>query len=96
MKYPIEILQSALNRCDGYILIPEKYRKEFCLSDGGDDTKTTKIKSIVNVCELFDDSPKDDIITIKMIDEDDQMWDAENHLKDLVKICGKIDSNLVK
>ena len=96
MKYPIEILQSALNQCNGYILIPEKYRKEFCLSDGGDDTKTAKIKSIINVCEDFADVAKDDIITIKMIDEDDQMWDAENHLKDLVKICGKIDSNLVK
>lgn len=101
MKHPIEILQEALNWCGGYILIPEKYREEFYLCDGGDDEKTTKIKSIVHVCERFADKPEDDIMRVKLIDEDDQMWDAEeylieSHLKDLVIICGKIDSKLVK
>ena len=101
MKHPIEILQGALNWVGGYILIPEEYREEFFLSDGGDDEKTTKIKSIVHVCERFADNPEDDIMRVKLIDEDDQMWDAEeylieSHLKDLVIICGKIDSKLVK
>ena len=41
------------------------------------------------------------MMRVKLIDEDDQMWDAEeylieSHLKDLVIICGKIDSKLVK
>ena len=101
MKHPIEILQGALNWFGGYILIPEEYREEFFLSDGGDDEKTTKIKSIVHVCERFADNPADDMMRVKLIDEDDQMWDAEeylieSHLKDLVIICGKIDSKLVK
>ena len=101
MKSPIETLQDALNWCGGYILIPEEYREEFFLSDGGDDEKTTKIKSIIHVCERFADDPADDMIRIKLIDADDQMWDAEeyldeSHLKDLVIICGKIDNKLVK
>lgn len=37
MKSPIETLQGALNWFGGYILIPEEYREEFFLSDGGDD-----------------------------------------------------------
>jgi hypothetical protein len=41
------------------------------------------------------------MMRVKLIDVDDQMWDAEeyldeSHLKDLVIICGKIDNNLVK
>ena len=101
MKSPIQILQDALNWWGGYILIPVNYREEFPLSDGGDDTKITKIKSIVHVCEHFADNPADDMIRVKLIDEDDIMWDAEeyldeSHLKDLVIICGKIDSKLVR
>ena len=101
MKSPIETLQGALNWFGGYILIPEEYREEFFLSDGGDDEKTTKIKSIIHVCERFADKPEDDIMRVKLIDVDDQMWDAEeyldeSHQKDLVIICGKIDNKLVR
>lgn len=101
MKSPIETLQGALNWFGGYILIPEEYREEFFLSDGGDDEKTTKIKSIIHVCEHFADKPENDIMRVKLIDVDDQMWDAEeyldeSHLKDLVIICGKIDNKLVR
>ena len=101
MKNPIETLQDALNWCGGYILIPEEYREEFHLSDGADDEKTTKVKSIIHVCEHFAENPADDMMRVKLIDEDDQMWDAEeyldeNHLKDLVIICGKIDHKLVR
>lgn len=101
MKSPIETLQGALNWFGGYILIPEEYREEFFLSDGGDDAKITKIKSIIHVCEHFADKPEDDMMRVKLIDVDDQMWDAEeyldeSHLKDLVIICGKIDNELVK
>lgn len=100
MKTPIQILQDAVNWCGGYILIPEEYREEFFLSDGGDDEKTTKIKSIIYVCEHFAYNPAYDMMRVKLIDEDDQMWDAEeyldeSHLKDLVIICGKIDNKLV-
>lgn len=100
MKSPIETLQGALNWFGGYILIPEEYREEFHLSDGMDDEKTAKIKSIVHVCEHFADNPVNDMMRVKLIDEDEQMWDAEeyldeSHLKDLVIICGKIDNKLV-
>ena len=101
MKSPIETLQGALNWFGGYILIPEEHREEFFLSDGLGDEKTTKIKSIIHVCEHFADNPADDMMRVKLIDSDDEMWDAEeyldeSHLKDLVIICGKIDNNLVK
>lgn len=101
MKNPIETLQGALNWMGGYILIPEEYRNEFTLSDGGDDSKTTKIKSIVHVCEHFADKPEDDMMRVKLIDVDDEMWDAEeyldeSHLKDLVIICGCIDGKMIR
>jgi hypothetical protein len=99
MKSPIEILEGGLNWFGGYIIIPEEYRETFELSDGCEDHKTTKIKSIISVCEN-PDSPS--VITrVKVIDEDDAMWDAEEYmttdsLKDLVIICGKIDNELIK
>ena len=101
MANPIETLQSALNWMGGYILIPEEYRSEFTLSDGNDDTKTTKIKSIVHVCEHFAENPADDIMRVKVIDIDDEMWDAEEYmdesnLKDLVIACGCIDNKLIR
>lgn len=101
MANPIETLQDALNWVGGYILIPEKYREEFFLSDGSDDAKVTKIKSIIHVCEHLADKPEDDMMRVKLIDMDDEMWDAEeyldeSHLKDLVIICGKIDTKLIQ
>lgn len=101
MKSPIETLQGALNWFNGYILIPEEYRPEVMLSDGNDDTKKVKIKSIVHVCEHFADDPKDDMMRVKVIDVDDEMWDAEEYmdesqLKDLVIACGCIDSKLIR
>ena len=101
MKNPIETLQGALNWNNGYILIPEEYREEFFLADGSDDAKTTKIKSIVHVCEHFAEKSEDDLMRVKVIDVDDEMWDAEEYmdeseLKDLVIICGKLDSKLIR
>lgn len=101
MKNPIETLQGALNWMGGYILIPEEYRCELTLSNDNDDTKTTKIKSIVHVCEHFADKPEDDMMRVKLIDTDDEMWDAEeyldeSHLKDLVIACGCVDSKLIR
>lgn len=100
MKSPIEILEGALHWFGGYILIPEEYRETFTLSDGCDDKKTTKIKSIISVCETPTNTTEN-IIRVKVIDEDDILWDAEEYmaetnLKDLVIICGKIDSKLVR
>lgn len=100
MKSPIEILEDALHFVGGYILIPEEYRETFELSDGCGYNKTTKIKSIISVCESWT-STGEDIIRVKVLDEDDAMWDAEEYmttdsLKDLVIICGKIDNKLIK
>ena len=101
MANPIETLQKALNWMGGYILIPEEYRPEVMLSDGNDDTKKAKIKSIVHVCEHFANKPEDDMMRVKVIDIDDEMWDAEEYmdesnLKDLVIACGCIDNKMIK
>ncbi len=100
MANPIETLEKALHWLGGYILIPEEYRKEFNLSDGCDDHKTTTIKSIVSVCETPTNN-KEFIFRVKVIDTDDVMWDAEEYmtesdLKDLVIACGCIDSKLIR
>ena len=99
MKSPIETLEDGLTWFGGYILIPEEYRETFNLSDGCEQ-KTTKIQSIVSVCEN-PSTIAEPLIRVKVIDEDGHMWDAEEYLdesqlKDLVIICGKIDNNLVK
>lgn len=92
MKNPIEILEDALTDKGGYIFIPEKHREVFELSDGCGDDKTSKIKSIISVCE--NPCCNSIMIRVKVMDEDDVLWDAEEYLsteqlKDLVIICGK-------
>lgn len=100
MKSPIETLEGALNWFGGYIHIPEEYRETFNLSDGCDEQKTTKIQSIVSVCEN-PSTIAEPLIRVKVIDEDGHMWDAEEYLdesqlKDLVIICGCIDNRTIK
>lgn len=65
--------------CDagGYIFIPEDKRYTYQLSDG-DEEKTTKIKSVVWVCEYI--SNGEDMVRVKVIDEDDVMWDLEEYM----------------
>ena len=93
MQNPIETLKTALQWYGGYVVIPEEYRKTVELSDGDRDHKTTIIKSIVSVCETPMNTPEQGYIDqVKVIDEDDVMWDAEEYmttdaLKYLVMVC---------
>jgi hypothetical protein len=102
MKNPIETIKGTLQWYGGYILIPNEYRETFDLSDGCGDNKTARIKSIVSVCETpLNTDEQGDITQVKVIDEDDTMWDAEEYmdtdaLKELVIICGKIDSKAIR
>lgn len=68
--------------CDagGYIFIPEDKRQTYQLSDG-DEEKVTKIKSVVWVCEYI--SNGEDMVRVKVIDEDDVMWDLEEYMDNM-------------
>ena len=70
--------------CDagGYIFIPEDKRYTYKLSDGCDDEKVTKIKSVVWVCEHIN-SDGENLICVKVIDEDDDMWDLEEYMDNM-------------
>lgn len=68
--------------CDagGYIFIPEDKRQTYQLSDG-DEEKVTKIKSVVWVCEYINNG--EDMVRVKVIDEDDVMWDLEEYMDNM-------------
>jgi len=68
--------------CDagGYIFIPEDKRQTYQLSDG-DEEKVTKIKSVVWICEYI--SNGEDMVRVKVIDEDDVMWDLEEYMDNM-------------
>lgn len=75
----IEKLEGKMGIFGGYALIPSDKRPTITLSDGCDDTKTTQIKSVVWVCECVNND-NEDIVRVKCIDMDDEMWDVEEYM----------------
>lgn len=78
MENIIEQLENELSNYGGYILIPADKRPTVTFSDGCDETKTTKVKSVVWVMEFYTNN--EFFFRIKCLDEDDEMWDFEEYL----------------
>ena len=81
MENIIEQMEDALCNLGGYAYISADKRPTITLSDGCDDTKTTQIKSVVWVCECVN-SDNEDIVRVKCIDMDDEMWDVEEYMNE--------------